>query len=446
MSGIVFGCIVPHPPIIVPDIGRGRESEISSTIDAMEKVALALSQAKPDLIYVISPHGTAHYQAMGVVTTKTLKGDLRSWGADNLHFRFDNDAEAVDALQTEAKAEKVPLVPIGERGYNLDHGVLVPFYFLRKKVNNIPIVPLTFCWLPLSTHYQFGKAIAQTALNMGKRAAIVASGDLSHRLIPTAPAGYDEMGTVFDKKIVDAVADMNADAVLNMDSDLVERAGECGMRSITILMGALEGLDVESEVLSYEGPFGVGYMVAALSVKNGSKKEDLKAEKLHPVIDLAKSAVESYVRQGDVSTPEYDVEELKQKAGVFVSIKKKGELRGCIGTYEPTRENVAEEIISSAIGAASRDPRFNPVSPAELDDLEYSVDILSHPEPVDNLDDMDVKKYGVIVEGHGRKGLLLPDLETVDTVQQQIEIARTKAGLDPDEPIKLYRFSVKRYR
>jgi len=137
---------------------------------------------------------------------------------------------------------------------------------------------------------------------------------------------------------------------------------------------------------------------------------------------------------------------MKQKAGVFVSIHKLGQLRGCIGTFEPTQDNVAEETMVNAISSATQDPRFPPIAPDELDDLDYSVDVLTEPEPIDSQDQLDPKKYGVIVESGVRKGLLLPDLEGVDSVDYQIDICRQKAGIAPDEPIKLYRFEVKRYK
>lgn len=458
MSGIVFGCIVPHPPIIIPEIGKGRESEISATTHAMENLAGKLAASRPDVIFVISPHGTAHYDAMGVVTTKSLRGDLRSWGAHNLNFRFNADPDITDALQEEARKSHIPIKAIGERGYNIDHGVLVPFYFLNRKVPNSALVPLTFCWLPLVTHYEFGKLLARLAEQRNKRIAIVASGDLSHRLIPEAPAGYDPQGEVFDKKIQDGVLAMDANSILNMDEDLIEHAGECGLRSITILMGALDGLKVKPEVLSYEGPFGVGYMVASFEIDEAAKPkpeaveeteaatEEKPESELHPLVALAKGTVEGFIKNGVTPTPVADSDELKEKAGVFVSIKKNGELRGCIGTFEPTKPNIAEEIVSSAIGAAIRDPRFQPVTANELDDLEYSVDVLSSPQPVAGTDELDPQKYGVIVDGSGRRGLLLPNLETVDTVEEQLDIARSKAGLSPSDEIKIFRFEVKRYK
>jgi AmmeMemoRadiSam system protein A len=419
----------------------------------MEKLAGMLVDARPEVIFLISPHGTAHYNAMGIATASILRGDLRNWGANNLNFHFKNDNSMVQALQKETQKAGIPLKSIGERGYNLDYGVLVPYYFLGKKVSNVPLVPLTFCWLPLSTHYDFGKSLTNTALKLNKRVAIVASGDLSHRLTPEAPAGYDPQGEVFDKKINDAVAILDAESILNLDSDFIEKAGECGLRSITILMGALEGLEVKPEVLSYEGPFGVGYMVASFVVeKQAETKPDVidvndKAEsELHPLVALAKATVESSIKGDAVPAVKANIPELRGQTGVFVSIKKQGELRGCIGTFEPTKSNVAEEIVSNAIGAATRDPRFLPITPDELADLEYSVDILSKPELVNSTNELDLKKYGIIVEGKGRKGLLLPNLETVDTIEEQIDIARNKASLSPDDDIKLYRFEVKRYK
>jgi len=169
------------------------------------------------------------------------------------------------------------------------------------------------------------------------------------------------------------------------------------------------------------------------------------AEQLHPIVKLAKEAVKSYIGRGEVLRPKELSVEMKGRAGVFVSIKKRGELRGCIGTFIPTRQNIAEEIVTNAISAATQDPRFTPVEASELDDLELSVDVLTKPEPVRGVDQLDPKEYGVIVECGFRRGLLLPDLEGVDSVEEQIRICRAKSGISAEEPIKLYRFRVERF-
>ncbi len=170
------------------------------------------------------------------------------------------------------------------------------------------------------------------------------------------------------------------------------------------------------------------------------------AEKLHPIVKLAKETVESYIREGKIPQPKELTPEMEKQAGVFVSIHKQGELRGCIGTFEPTKANVAEEIMTNAISSATRDPRFPPIAASELADLEYSVDILTKPEPVKDVSQLNPKKYGLIVESGFPRGLLLPDLEGVDTVERQIEICRLKAGIPFDEPVSLYRFEVKRFK
>ena len=170
------------------------------------------------------------------------------------------------------------------------------------------------------------------------------------------------------------------------------------------------------------------------------------ARGLHPIVKLAKKTVESYIRDGKTHKPRKLTPEMKERAGVFVSLHKHGQLRGCIGTFEPAKDNVAEEIIANAISSSTGDPRFPPVTVSELDDMEYSVDILTKPEPVTDISQLDHKEYGVIVESDWRKGLLLPDLEGVDSVEEQIAICRLKAGISADEPVRLYRFQVRRFQ
>jgi AmmeMemoRadiSam system protein A len=168
---------------------------------------------------------------------------------------------------------------------------------------------------------------------------------------------------------------------------------------------------------------------------------------MHPLVVLAKDTVEKYVKEGGkTEPPKILTPEMEEKAGVFVSIHERGDLRGCIGTFEPQQRNVAEEIITNAISSATSDPRFDPVTPDELPYLDYSVDVLTHPEPVADKSSLDPKKYGVIVACGWRRGLLLPDLEGVDTVDYQIDICRQKGGISPHEPVQLHRFEVKRYK
>ncbi len=438
MTGVVFGCIVPHPPLIVPDIGKGQERTISSTIQALERLAAWLTEQKPQTVLVISPHGRSFPAAMGILTAPSSSGDLSNWGSLGPGLKFTNDLDMVRLIQEETKHAGIPLQSIGEKRYELDHGVMVPFHFLAKSIKDAMLVPITFCWLSPTTHFDFGKAIQRAAKRSGKRVAIIASGDLSHRLIPQAPAGYDPAGKIFDERLITAIRNMDTGTILGFDPDFVEHAGECGYRSIVILLGALEGLRAKPEILAYEGPFGVGYLTAAFSVPSNDAP--------HPLVRLARDTVETYITSGKTPKITHTTPEMKERAGVFVCIKKHGNLRGCIGTFEPTTPSVAAETVRNAIAAATQDPRFPPVSTNELPELEYSVDVLTRPVPADDPYKLDPKKDGLIVQSGHRRGLLLPDLEGIDTVQQQIEICCAKAGIDPSEPLKYYTFRVKRYQ
>jgi AmmeMemoRadiSam system protein A len=169
-------------------------------------------------------------------------------------------------------------------------------------------------------------------------------------------------------------------------------------------------------------------------------------KEMHPLVRLAKQAVEGYVKNHEFVRAKDLSPEMEETAGVFVSIKKRGQLRGCIGTFEPTQTNVAEEVVQNAISAAVRDPRFNPVKLSELDELDYSVDVLTPPERVASQAELDPKKYGLIVQCGYRRGLLLPDLEGVEDVQTQVNICCQKGGISSNEPVQLHRFQVKRYK
>ncbi|MDO9574615.1 MAG: AmmeMemoRadiSam system protein A, partial [Candidatus Contubernalis sp.] len=248
--------------------------------------------------------------------------------------------------------------------------------------------------------------------------------------------------------------------IIALEDNLVENAAECGLRPIVMALGSLDGFAVEPHILSYQGPFGVGYLVAIFKPGKFQRENEvgdhyrrMEQEKLRAIQDsesiyvkLARDTLEKAVQQGgNPQLPSNLSEELKDKAGVFVSIKKQGQLRGCIGTIEPTRESIAEEIQQNALSAGLSDPRFPPLSPEELPYLTISVDILMPPEPVVGQEELDPQKYGVIVKSGSKQGLLLPLLEGVNTVEEQIKIARDKAGITPSEQVELYRFEVKRY-
>ncbi len=230
-------------------------------------------------------------------------------------------------------------------------------------------------------------------------------------------------------------------------------AGECGTRSFIMGMGSLKGRSFTADIYSYEGPFGVGYLCAGLITEGQMNNQKTERD---DYAGLARYTVERHVKEGITVNPDDffagDPDNLKSRkapasrAGVFVSIKKNGELRGCIGTIAPTCNSIYEEIVQNAISASSADPRFEPVRGDELSLLSFSVDVLGEPEDISSAESLDVSRYGVIVSKGYRRGLLLPDLEGVDTPQQQIAIALRKAGISQYEKYAMQRFEVKRYQ
>jgi len=453
-GGLIYGCVVPHPPIVVPAVGGARGERVRRTREALRAVSADIARLSPSDLVVISPHAPLDPWAMSMAVAQRFAGDFADFGAPSVRFSFDGSTSLPDVLERECAAAGVPLRRLGRQGdvRRLDHGAAVPLFFLNEAGVRGRLLLLAFSALDRETHLRFGRAIAAAARGFGGRVALVASGDFSHRLIPGAPAGYSPAGKQFDEAIVSAVRTSDRDSILQMDEKLVFEAGECGYRSLLIALGALP--EAPLELLSYEGPFGVGYLVARFrlegaaeaSVEAGSEQPGRPAEE-EVILQLARRAVESYVKEGTIADPPPNPEGiLAERAGVFVSLKIGGELRGCIGTYLPTEPNIAAEIVRNAVAAASRDPRFPPVSRSELPYLEYSVDILSPPEPVDDIGQLDPKRFGVIVQSGAKRGLLLPDLEGVTTAAQQVEIARRKAGIPSWAPVQLYRFTVRRVR
>ncbi|MEW6399726.1 MAG: AmmeMemoRadiSam system protein A [Bacillota bacterium] len=438
---ILVGALAPHPPIVVPEVGGREIRRVVATREALRVLGRTVAEAEPGVLVMFSPHAPPGREGVPLLEAPLLHGDLGMFGAPQVSMEWRVDGDLLAAIAEEAEAREVPTVRLARdrmlrySGTLLDHGLAVPLYYLRAAGVNCPLVATGISPLPREQLVRFGEAVARAIASTGRRAVVIASGDLSHRLTPGAPAGFDPAGREFDDRVVAALREGDLGALLALDEDLVERAGECGLRPLFMLMGALRDAGLRPRVVSYEGPFGVGYAVATWT-----------SPPSWPV-ELAFRSLEHYLRHGSVIEPPAQVpEEFGRRAGAFVSLKKAGDLRGCIGTIEPVRVTLAEEIMYNAISAGTRDPRFPPVTLDELPHLDCSVDILEEPEPVEGFGQLDPSRYGVIVRKGRRTGLLLPDLEGVDTAEQQVAIAKQKAGIHPDErDVELLRFRVTRY-
>ena len=454
--------IVPHPPMILPEIGRGQEEKISSTVKAYEKVADEISALQPETIIVISPHSVMYQDYIHISPGSSASGNFRKFGEQNVSISVKYDEEMISAIAASAGEKGIAAGTMGERDKALDHGTLVPLYFINKRYRDYRLVRISIAGLSFLEHYAFGKCVAETVASLGRRTVIIASGDLSHRLTDDGPYSYAEEGPVFDTAAVKAMQSADFLSLLRMDENFCEAAGECGLRSFVIMAGILDGLAVETEFLSYEGPFGVGYAVCGFHPTGTSEDRhfDLlfEAEEKQriagiksgedPFVKLARLSLETYVKEHRPldKIPELPEELTQKRAGVFVSLKKEGRLRGCIGTTSPTTGSIAEEILQNAVSAGVGDPRFDPVREDELSQLVYSVDVLSEAEPAASPKELDPSRYGVIVSKGRKRGLLLPSLEGVKTTEQQIEIALKKAGIGPNEDYSLERFEVVRHK
>ncbi len=278
MSKLVSCALMPHPPIMIPEIGGKELERIKATVQAAQEAARIIKEDNPQTIVIITPHGPVFKDAASISIHPRLKGNMEAFGAPDVMLAFETDGLLVRHILKQSKRLGVNLVELTDdlaKSYRfkleLDHGALVPLYYLNKAGFKGQLVHLSIGMLPYEEMYTFGKAV-QAAINlMDKKVSVIASGDLSHRLTPDAPAGYSPRAKEFDEKIIEAVGNVDAKALLSLDPGLIEDAGECGLRPIMFLMGVMGGLEAKGEVLSYEGPFGVGYGIAILNAKNTAK-------------------------------------------------------------------------------------------------------------------------------------------------------------------------------
>lgn len=422
--------VLPHPPLVVHEVGHGEEASIGETVKSIQYIANTIARLKPDTIILSSPHAPFYQESLFISGTEQESGSLARFDAPEVRLTTTTDTEFVTTLCLKNRRLKASPSP-----HDLDHGTIVPLSFIVKAYPGFKFVRLGLSGLDRLEHLKLGIQIRETAQQLGRKIVFIASGDMSHRLKADGPYGLHPSGARFDKMVTELLSQGKLSALGHMDPQLCEEAGECGYRSLLIMSGVMDTLQYHSKLHSYEGPYGVGYACASfLPLRD-------------PYVHLAKLAIRNIVldQLKTVVPTNTPARLLNEKAGVFVTLHKNGKLRGCIGTISPTQPNIAQEIITCAIWAATEDYRFTPVRPEELDLLSVHVDVLGPAEKISGPEHLDVKKYGVIVTKGARRGLLLPDIDGVDTVKQQILIACQKAGISPDEAYSLERFEVIRH-
>lgn len=471
---IVGGIMVPHPPLIIPAVGRGGEKQIQKTIDAYEKAAAFAADLQPETVIVSSPHSIMYRDYFHISPGKRADGSFGRFRAGNVKIHADYDTELVREITSICDHEDFPAGTEGERDPSLDHATMIPLYFLNHYFKKYRVVRIGLSGISLADHYHLGEICAEAAKRLNRRIFWIASGDLSHKLKDYGSYGFDENGPVYDERIMDVMGRAAFDELLDFEEDFLDKAAECGHRSFVMMAGALDGCAVEAEKLSHEDVTGVGYGVCTYRVTGESEERhmlekwkkrqsaEFARKRAHEdlYVRLARRQVELYVKEKKRLTGrdvrnfikenkregENEAELLSRRAGAFVSIHENGKLRGCIGTIRATTDCIGEEIAQNAVSASTRDPRFPAIRESELPYLDISVDVLGDAEAVSSMDELDAKRYGVIVTKGLRRGLLLPDLEGVDTPEEQVAIALQKAGLDTDEEnYSLERFEVIRH-
>lgn len=397
--------------IVIPHAGYVYSGQV--TADVLSRIAF------PDTFVIIGPNHTGEGKPFSIMTEGTWKTPL-------------GEAEIDSGLAKEILSASKYLEE-DDRAHASEHSIELQLPFLLYFKPDIRFVPVILGSTRPEACSEIGRAIAAAVKKTGRKAVIAASSDMNH---------YEsqERTNQKDEKAIGAMLALDAEALVKQvrEYDITM----CGYAAAATVITAVRELGASSaELVRYRTSGDVNRDFSSVVGYAG-----VIFKRMSPLVRLAKLTVEDYVTKGTIPEPEELTPEMREQAGVFVSIHKHGELRGCIGTFEPTTPDVAREVVQNAVSSATRDPRFPPIAEKELKDLEISVDVLTSPEPVGGPEDLDPKRYGVIVQSGYRKGLLLPDLEGVDTVEYQIDICRQKAGISPNEPVKLFRFEVKRYR
>ncbi len=437
---ITIAALMPHPPVLVPAVGGARIADIQSSLDAMRELSRSIIATRPDTVVVISPHSPRSPFAFGVWTCAELRGSFAPFNAPDATIALPVDRGFVEALaKTGIQLNAIP-------GGALDHGAMVPLWFLAEAGWSGPTVVLALNHPGAGGLHDLGRAIAAAAQSLGRKIALIASGDMSHRLIPGAPAGFEPTAKEFDARFVSLLREHAYRDIERISPVLQARAAEDVVDSTAVAMAATNWQTAGGRVLSYEGPFGVGYTVAVLYAASEDNSDECTDGSVLP--HIARRAAEAAFSREPIEPPVPRGEYLQQSAGVFVTIKTSGgRLRGCMGSLEQAATpNIVTETWRNAQLAAFKDPRFPQVTAVELHNLRFEVSVLHTFEEVVAREDLDPARYGVIVStADGRRATLLPGIEGIETVEQQWRTVCQKGGIAHDESVRIVRYQVDKF-
>ena len=439
-GGVPIAILLPHAPILVPVVAGARRADCRVTAAAMAEAARRLVAARPDAVVLVSPHAARSANGFGV-SVGHVSGSLARFGERATGVMLPGDPELMGALCEAATAADLPTTRLA--GDDLDHGSVVPLWYLVEAGWTGPTIVVALAAADNSRLGKLGEGVAKAAMQLGRRVAVVASGDMSHRLKPGAPCGYDPRAVEFDAAFIRELRAGATRGLAAAVAPLQDLAAEDVVEPTLFALGAVGWSAAGREALSYEGPFGVGYGVAVLGAEKPAGASPDPRDEL-PAVARASIAV-ALGRPAGVAEPRRG--RCPGQGGVFVTLHTAdGRLRGCIGTMVARAGDLAVETWRMAREAALHDPRFTPVRAEELDTLRIEVTVLGPMEEIDSDAELDPRRWGVVVRAEdGRRGLLLPDIPEVTSVEEQIGIARRKGGIGPEEPVRLQRFAAERF-
>ena len=447
-AAVVCAVLMPHAPILVPEVGGERGGGAQASCQAMREAAACVAGFRPEALVLISPHSPRRPRAFGVWAGELLQGSFAAFNAPGAQVSLPNDTPLARAIVAEAEVRNLATWVIQDR--TLDHGALVPLWFLAKAGWAGPTIVLGLNYPEDGGLSELGEAIAAAARAAHRRIAIVASGDMSHRLTRGAPCGFHPRAHQFDETFIRLIREGDYHQMENLDPSLRELAAEDAVDSTWIAAAAVDWRATGHKVLNYEGPFGVGYGVAILFAEKSNPAEprpaaDRATNREGAILPgLARQSVVTALSGGSENAPAAIGPYLRAQHGVFVTLhERSGRLRGCVGTILPACANLVAETWRSARLCAFQDSRFPPVEAGELPNLRFEVSVLHSMEKISLPGELDPARYGLVVSTEdGRRGLLLPGLADIQTGGQQLALARRKGCIGPHEPVMLERFQV----
>ncbi len=453
---LLAGFLFPHQ---VGLLVRQTDGTLAKTLAAYREAGESIARLKPDTIILVSPHMESYRDYIQIADGEVGNGRLGFSGRGEYKFRVVYDRPLAREIASFCSSSSFPAGMESEKDSDLDHGTMVPLFFLNRSYSSFKLVRIGISGLSLFDHYRMGEIIASAVESLGRRAVIIASGDLSHTY---ELEGYASLAERYDSSLLAYLGKGNFGGLLNFSRRNLRTSGECAHRPLLVLGGAFDRQDVDSRLLSREVVNGVGLAVMAFYPRgrNPSRayldlyqtKERIRVQGIRETSDqhakLAYRAIEYFLKEhGRLPIPQgLPPAFYRRSGGVFVSLFKYGNPRGCLGTCFAREGNLANEIVSSAIAACTGDPRYSDLTIDEWPYVEVRIDVLSRPEKISGMAGLNPKKYGVIVEAGEKRGMLLPSLDGVIDSQEQLGIAIKKARLQNGEQYALFRFSTTTHR